>query len=129
MAVEIAVPFTLDVNGQFAATSDPDVMAQQHVASLVSTDPGERVMLPDYGVPLKRYLFEPGADVVDQQIVLDVRAQMRQWEPGLIITNIQPVFNDDLGTATVDMTWENTPAISAATQQAVIHVGGTVTPD
>jgi Bacteriophage baseplate protein W len=129
MTVEIRIPFDLDVNGNVAVTSDEAVQSEQHVASIVTTFPGERVMLPTYGIPLKTYLFEPGADIVTQQVVLDVRNQMAQWEPGLIVTDIIPIPSDDIGLATVDVNWENTPDVSAATTNAVVQVGGTVTPE
>jgi phage baseplate assembly protein W len=129
MPVEILAPFTLDVTGQIATTSDPRVQAQQHIESLVSTNPGERVMLPDYGVPLKTYLFEPGENIVDQQMVKDITAQMTQWEPGINVLGITPVPNNQPGLADVNVDWEFTPNITAALQTAIVQVGGTVVPD
>jgi Bacteriophage baseplate protein W len=127
VSVEISIPFQLDIHGNVAITSDESVQSEQHVSSIVTTTPGERVMLPTYGIPLKTYLFEPGADIVTQQVVLDVRSQMAEWEPGLIVTDIIPIPSNDIGLATVDVNWENTPDVSAATTNAVVQVGGTVT--
>lgn len=125
---EIAIPFGLDVTGQVATTADLDVQSQNHVDSLVSTNPGERVMRPGYGVPVRSYLFEPGPDVVDQSLVLDIRQQMAQWEPSLTVINIAPVpaANGEPGLAEVNVAWEYAQALQPATQNAVVNVGGTV---
>ena len=40
MSTELLTPFGLDVGGQIAVTTDPNVQAQQHVNSLISTTPG-----------------------------------------------------------------------------------------
>lgn len=127
MTTEISIPFTLDVNGHVATTEVQYVQSDQHVSSLVSTSPGERVMLPDYGIPLKTYLFDPGADFVDSLIIVDVRAQMNLWEPSLTITSITPLPSDSAGgLAAVNVSWENTPVMSPLGQNAVKLVGGTV---
>jgi phage baseplate assembly protein W len=127
MSSEVLVPFTLDVHGIVAVTTDPGVQSEQHVDSLVSTNPGERVMLPNYGVPLESYLFDPGNDLLTQTIVMDVRTQMETWEPSLIVTSIQPVPNPGLGVAAVDVTWTYASQ-AGSTLNAVVQIGGTVVP-
>lgn len=56
---------------------------------LLLTEPGERVMLPEFGTPLKRFLFEPN----DSEIVSDVREAIsnaiRTWEPRIAVSNIE----------------------------------------
>ncbi len=55
---------------------------------LLLTNPGERVMLPNYGTPLRKLLFEPS------DVVLEIRAKqmiadsITAWEPRVVITNI-----------------------------------------
>lgn len=56
---------------------------------LLLTEPGERVMLPGFGTPLKKFIFEPN----DPSIVEDVRntiiESIRNWEPRIRVTDIQ----------------------------------------
>jgi phage baseplate assembly protein W len=56
---------------------------------LLLTEPGERVMLPEFGTPLKRFLFEPN----DSEIVGGVREaisnSIRTWEPRIAVSNIE----------------------------------------
>jgi phage baseplate assembly protein W len=55
---------------------------------LLLTEPGERVMLPEFGTPLKQFFFEPNdIDVTDR--VKDVLAvSIKNWEPRVAVTQI-----------------------------------------
>ena len=128
MSAEILIPFSLDpLSGKVSQTTDPDVQQMQHVSSLVSTQPGERVMHPDYGIPLASYVFSQGAVFIADQMATDVTRQMSQWEPGIQVNNVIPVPNEDFGWARVDVDFDSTPETTGVIQTSVINVGGTVT--
>jgi phage baseplate assembly protein W len=56
--------------------------------TLLLTNPGERVMLPNYGTPLKRLIFEQN-DEASSFTAKDMIAQsIALWEPRVAITNI-----------------------------------------
>jgi len=127
MSIEILIPFALDpITGKVMQTSDPDVQQMQHVSSLVTTQPGERVMHPDYGIPLSSYVFQPGANTVAQEIRTDVTQQVMQWEPGIQIVKITPEGDDNFGVARVDVDFETAPESTGYVQTATVHIGGTV---
>ena len=69
MAREISLPFRLDGNGNVAATSDPMEVGRTHLTTYLLTDPGERVMRPDLGTPIKHEVFEP-LDVLRAQLLV-----------------------------------------------------------
>ena len=56
---------------------------------LLLTNPGERVMLPNYGTPLRKLIFEPN----DPQLILQTKnmiaRSLKQWEPRVAITQIE----------------------------------------
>lgn len=62
---------------------------------LLLTNPGERVMLPDYGTPLNRLIFEPKdetlADVARQMIIDSIE----KWEPRIAVQQIDVSLNFD----------------------------------
>jgi phage baseplate assembly protein W len=60
---------------------------------LLLTEPGERVMLPEFGTPLKQFFFEPNdAEVADR--VKDVIAtSIKNWEPRVAVTQIDVTNN------------------------------------
>ena len=92
---EILYPFQLAQNGGIATTGDsPNLEAQQHVDSLVSTSQGERVMLPTYGVDVASNLFSNSASAVAAGLTTDVQAAMAQWEPAIQVLNVTPMYSD-----------------------------------
>ena len=60
-----------DVDGAYGLIKNYTALAKQNFKMLLLTNPGERIMNPDFGVGLKHYLFEnngPGtyADINDR---------------------------------------------------------------
>lgn len=134
MSTEIVAPFQLTPSGGVAVTTDPRVQAQQHVTALVSTSPGERVMLPGYGVALAALVFAPNSPVVAATIQQDVVQALAQWEPGIVVNSVSPAAGQDPaeGVAMVNVDFQagaQAGAPGAAVQTATILVGGTVIND
>lgn len=131
MATEILFPFQLDASGSVATTSDPYVQAQQHVTSLVSTTPGERVMQPGYGVTLAALVFQPDNAALIQTIQRDVTSALATYEPTVQVNSVSPVPGNDptMGQAmvNVDFTVGALPGQpGAGAQTATVLVGGQV---
>jgi len=126
MSTEIQVPFILDQHGNVATVIDPSVQAMQHVTALVDTNPGERVMQPDYGIPLSSYLFEPDPTVVTKEITQDVKQQMALWEPSVTVLAVLPQPDNSLGVANVEVDFSIDPAANPTVLTATVEVGGTV---
>jgi len=134
MSTEILQPFQLTSSGGIATTTDPGVEAVQHVTSLVSTNPGERVMVPGYGVALAALVFAPNDDLVTQTIESDVINALAAWEPSIIVNSVSPApsLDPNQGVAMVNVDFQAgaTPgAPGASVQTATILVGGTVISD
>lgn len=56
---------------------------------LLLTNPGERVMLPAFGTPLRELIFEQNDDFLiskAQQMIADA---ILRWEPRVVISNIE----------------------------------------
>lgn len=134
MSTEILFPFQLDASGALAVTTSPNVQAQQHVTALVSTTPGERVMLPGYGVPLASLVFGSNDPVIVAAIQSDVSNALAQWEPSIIVNSVSPAAGADptQGVAMVNVDFQTGAqpgAPGAAVQTATVLVGGTVIQD
>lgn len=128
MPREIQYPFSLNSAGGISFTTTPDVITQQHVESLISTSPGERVMLPDYGIPLGSYVFENGPDAVIASLTNDVESQMSFWEPTLTVQQITPLYepnNESYGVASINVQYSQNQS-STDVNTAVVLVGGTI---
>jgi phage baseplate assembly protein W len=55
---EISVPFRLDGQGRVATMSDPVETVVQHLKTYLFTQPGERVMHPQFGSDTRDFIFE-----------------------------------------------------------------------
>ena len=56
---------------------------------LLLTNPGERVMLPSYGTPLRTLLFEPNDAILEIRAKQMIADSISTWEPRIVITNIE----------------------------------------
>lgn len=133
MPTEIAIPFSLASDGTIAVETDPDRQIDQHVKSLIGTQPGERVMLPDYGVAVADLLFEPGSAFTANQISTAITAAFQAYEPGVILQSATPIPDPSQTTlANIQVEYQrrespNSPSsIANQTNTAVVAVGGTV---
>ena len=73
--------------------------AKQKLKNIVLTNPGERVMLPNFGVGLKRYLFSNNANgtpVESGQVDLkqNIIRQISQYAPEIAVVSVDIVTNE-----------------------------------
>lgn len=129
MARELQAPFGLTPSGAIAVVTTPGDMVQQHLKSLVSTNPGDRAMRPTYGVPLASYVFGLSADEVGPLVAADVQRAIQQWEPAVNLRNVQTMVSDTSeGLASVDVQYSPgaTATSASTTSTATVLVGGSV---
>lgn len=133
MPSEISVPFRLGPDKRIATESNPDAQIRQHVMSLINTEPGERVILGDYGVPVSSLVFESDNVAVASDLASDIADALSTFEPGVAIKEIAPVAGEaGDGLATVSVRYLRTDAptssnvVSRSQNVAVISTGGRV---
>lgn len=134
MSQEIQMPFGLYPGGSVVQTEDPNVQAQQHITSLVTTQPGERVMQPAYGVDTSALMFSPNDNTISAILVNDVTVAINTWEPSIVVQAVRPVptgiNSSDVGAANIEVDFaQGSQALLAQTYTATILVGGTVVGD
>jgi hypothetical protein len=56
---------------------------------LLLTEPGERVMLPAFGTPLKQFFFEQNDSVIVDKVREAIAKSIRAWEPRIAVTAIE----------------------------------------
>jgi phage baseplate assembly protein W len=129
---EISYPFTIDTDGTVGVETNPENQISNHVQGLVSTQPGQRVMMSAYGVDTAVLLFEPNSSFVAAQVRESVQQQLSLWEPGAILQNVSTIPSPD-GTASIEVDYTRSDSVTSPTQlarhvnTAIIQVGGTVT--
>lgn len=56
---------------------------------LLLTEPGERVMLPDFGTPMKQFFFEQNDSFIVERVREVIANSIRRWEPRIAVTAIE----------------------------------------
>jgi uncharacterized protein len=80
-------PPSLDAGGRIAeAAYDEDV--RQALRIILGTNPGERVMRPDFGAGLDRVVFEPVNSATLTEVEARVRTAVVTWEPRVEVEQV-----------------------------------------
>ena len=88
------LPLTLDSDDGYALTKTLKEVAKQNFKMLVLTNPGERVMDPEFGVGISAFLFENNTPAVHSQIDARVREQVSKYLPFIEVQQIS--FNSSI---------------------------------
>lgn len=89
-------PITKTPKGYFYAQEGVNTI-KADLLQLLLTNPGERVMQPEYGTPLKRLLFEPNdytARIEARNMILN---SISRWEPRIVVRSIEVSSDIDKG--------------------------------
>lgn len=87
-------PIAPDANGKLSFVTGPEKV-RQAIYTLLDTDPGERVMRPDYGCGLRRYLMQPNNPATRAAIGREIAQSLTRWEPRIKLVDIAVTSTDD----------------------------------
>lgn len=85
--IAISLPFSFDLNGSVAFTSDIKKIWQDRVVLVVMTLIGERVMRPNFGTNARRATFENDPQAITL-IQHEVQAGFSKWLPELSLKSV-----------------------------------------
>lgn len=68
---------------------------QQNLKNLILTSPGERIMDSNFGVGLRRYLFENNTPVLRQKLENRIIEQVERYMPFVNITELNILYSDN----------------------------------
>tara|TARA_R110000824_G_scaffold156643_4_gene329828 strand:- start:235 stop:636 length:402 start_codon:yes stop_codon:yes gene_type:complete len=94
MAQGLAVVLPLEISktdGAYKTHKDIISMTEQNLKMLVLTAPGERVMSPDFGVGLRRVLFEQNNPGLIQELKNRINDQVNKYLPYVRIIDLQVI--------------------------------------
>jgi phage baseplate assembly protein W len=84
-------------------------LVRQAVATILDTDPGERVMEPTFGCGLRRYLSAPNTAATRTAIRQEITEALAQWEPRIRVTDVAVSPTDDPSMLYVDIAYVRLP--------------------
>ena len=82
------LPVTRDPDDGFSLTKTYKELATQNFKNLMLTSPGERIMDPNFGVGLRKYLFQPMSVFTFDDIAERIHQQVDTYMPFLKIIDI-----------------------------------------
>tara|TARA_Y100000310_G_C20067779_1_gene527933 strand:- start:74 stop:442 length:369 start_codon:yes stop_codon:yes gene_type:complete len=88
-SLSIKLPLRRDDDDGYKMIKTVSGMIKQNFKMLILTIPGERVMVPNYGVGLPQFLFEFRGTDIEQAITTKITEQAATYMPYLRINNIQ----------------------------------------
>lgn len=80
----ISFPPRLGADGRVAWSSGP-ANIREAITVILLTQPGERLMLPDFGGKLRSFLFEPNTVATRQRIQEEITNALSLWEPRITV--------------------------------------------
>jgi len=89
------LPLSLDESDGYALNKTFRDAMKQNFKMLILTTPGERVMIPDFGVGIRRYLFENADEFTYAEIKQNILEQTAAYLPFVKIVSIDIVENGD----------------------------------
>ncbi len=85
------VPLKINKQDGIGLTKTYEEVAKQNLLMVVMTNPGERIMFPEFGVGLKRLLFEQSDTGIKADIIASIKSQANIYLPYIIINDVMAV--------------------------------------
>lgn len=95
-------PIAPDAQGRLPLASGPEKV-RQAIFTILDTEPGERVMRPDFGCGLRRYLMAPNNPATRAGIERDITNALIRWEPRIKVIEINVNPTDDRAMVLIDI--------------------------
>lgn len=80
-------PLTRTPRGILAQKKNIDQI-KADLLQLLLTNPGERVMMPLFGTPLRELFFNPNDELLVEEAKRMLAESLKVWEPRIVVTNI-----------------------------------------
>jgi phage baseplate assembly protein W len=92
------LPLELDKHNQFIMVDDFLQNARQKLKMIIMTNPGERIMDPNFGVGIRKYLFETTRGIISDEMRLDdftskidssIKSQVKKYGGDTVINSVE----------------------------------------
>jgi phage baseplate assembly protein W len=105
-AFGVALPLQRSDSDGFIMIKTIKKLVRQNLKMLILTTPGERVMIPAYGVGLKAYLFQNFEQDTISQIDARIRQQVQTYMPAVSISSLTfNTTNPEMNTLSLVLTY------------------------
>lgn len=88
-------PLYLSEEGGYASNKAIKEVVKQNFKNLVLTSPGERMMIPEFGVGLRNYIFEQSLEETAEKIEEALNQQIERFMPFIEVQAFVPYFEEN----------------------------------
>lgn len=88
-------PLSFTPSGGYSSNTTIKEVVKQNIKNLMLTSPGERIMIPDFGVGIRNFLFEQNSIDTVSVIRSRIEDQVRSYMPFIELQEILPEFNEN----------------------------------
>ena len=81
--------FLSEEHGAYGLNKTFKEVTKQNFKNLLLTEPGEKVMDPNFGIGLRRLLFEQDARYVQSEIEVRAQKQVEMYLPHVTLTDVE----------------------------------------
>jgi hypothetical protein len=104
--LSVALPLAVSsTDGAYNVHKNLKSVARQSLKMLILTAPGERMMFPDFGVGMRRYLFEQNIPGFDTELKAKVAEQVTKYIPYIQLTGLSVVDSKDNNTINLKISY------------------------
>ena len=93
--LSVKFPLSISEQGDFTLNEQVKDMVKQNFKNLLLTVPGERIMIPDFGVGIQKYLFEQRGFGIVESISAGIQVQVSKYMPYIEILNINTIASEE----------------------------------
>ena len=97
--VNLRFPLEKGREGYFAWNTDLKSAIQMSLKLLLFTPKGTRIMFPNYGTDVIKYLFEPLNATLKMKMQMEVATAIRKWIKNIQLSSVNVYFKEDLATS------------------------------
>jgi|TARA_R110001599_G_scaffold52571_1_gene146823 hypothetical protein len=88
MALGVSLPINSSDSDGFMMLYGIKETMRQNLIMLLLTNPGERVMEPDFGVGIKAYLFTNKTENYRSTITAKINQQVKRYMPAILVSSV-----------------------------------------
>jgi phage baseplate assembly protein W len=124
MAQYIGLSFPFRKEGsEFPAESQDLELVRESLLQIVSTNRGERLMRPTFGINVLDYIFESNTDILASTIRSQVVDAITRFEDRIIVSDVQVQRNEEVVVISITYILRSTRQVDTVALSAPVPIG------
>ena len=102
----LALPMQPGDEGALPLADGPEKV-RQSIAIILDTEPGERLMRPQFGCGLRRYLMQPNTAATRAAMQREIQTALAAWEPRIKLDRVDVLPGEDPALVLVQIDYQH----------------------